>query len=45
MKLPKPGRLADEIPVKRFEMPEIEHKPVTFGNRPIIQGVRSKQPK
>ena len=35
--------LADEIPVKRFEMTEIENQPVALGNRSLVQRLRLNQ--
>src|SRR5580692_1294030 len=33
--------LAQKIPIESFQMPEIKNDPMSFWNRPLVQGVRS----
>jgi hypothetical protein len=37
------NRLTHEIPVKRFEMTEIENCPVPLGDRSVMEGSRPNQ--
>jgi hypothetical protein len=36
---------ADQVPVKRLQMAEVEDNPVALGNGSVIQGIRLNQSK